>query len=176
MDTHRDAHAAAVLSLVGAVIGTEVFPATVAGYRELLERAARLGTVRRAGVEGTGSFGAVLSRCLPAQGVDVFDVNRPDRTDRRRRGQSDPLDARNAARSVLSGRTRAQAKSGHGPVQMARMHNLAEVSGVKARTQDHYERRIKEGKTRNEVVRCLKRYVAREVFHLVRPTSSQPPL
>ncbi len=28
---------AAVLSLVGAVIGTEVFPATAAGYRELLE-------------------------------------------------------------------------------------------------------------------------------------------
>ncbi|MFF4160753.1 transposase [Streptomyces sp. NPDC001678] len=44
------------------------------------------------------------------------------------------------------------------------------------RTQDYYERRLKEGKTRNEVVRCLKRYVAREVFHLVQPTSSQPPL
>ncbi|MEU5426445.1 transposase [Streptomyces olivoreticuli] len=28
------------------------------------------------------------------------------------------------------------------------------------RTQDYYERRIKEGKTRNEVVLCLKRYVA----------------
>ncbi|WSP75554.1 hypothetical protein OG324_41510 [Streptomyces sp. NBC_01236] len=35
------------------------------------------------------------------------------------------------------------------------------------RTQDYYERRIKEGKTRREIVRCLKRYAAREVFHLV---------
>ncbi|MEV0375429.1 transposase [Streptomyces sp. NPDC050636] len=40
------------------------------------------------------------------------------------------------------------------------------------RTQDCYERRTKEGKTRREIVRCLKRYAAREVFHLVRPTQS----
>ncbi|MFE0512010.1 transposase [Streptomyces sp. NPDC058964] len=38
------------------------------------------------------------------------------------------------------------------------------------RTQDYHERRIKEGKTRREIVRCLKRYAAREVFHLVGPT------
>ncbi|MGY4972977.1 hypothetical protein ACWGCC_27825 [Streptomyces nigrescens] len=38
------------------------------------------------------------------------------------------------------------------------------------RTQDHCERRIKEGKTRREVIRCLKRYAAREFFHLVRPS------
>ncbi|MGW7247977.1 transposase [Streptomyces decoyicus] len=40
------------------------------------------------------------------------------------------------------------------------------------RTQDYYERRTKEGKTRREIVRCLKRYAAREVFHLVRTTQS----
>ncbi|MFC9883246.1 transposase [Streptomyces libani] len=41
------------------------------------------------------------------------------------------------------------------------------------RTQDYFERRVvKEGKTRREIVRCLKRYAAREVFHLVRPTLS----
>nr|WP_244943175.1 hypothetical protein [Streptomyces inhibens] len=38
--------------------------ATAAGYRELLEWARGLGGVRRAGVEGTGSFGAALSRYL----------------------------------------------------------------------------------------------------------------
>lgn len=86
MDTHRDAHVAAVLSLVGEVIGTEEFPASAAGYRDLLGWARASGTVRRAGVEGTGSFGAALSRYLLAQGVDVFDVNRFDRADRRRRG------------------------------------------------------------------------------------------
>ena len=40
------------------------------------------------------------------------------------------------------------------------------------RNRDSYERRTKEGKTRREIVRCLKRYAAREVFHLVRPTQS----
>ncbi|MGP8297826.1 transposase [Streptomyces inhibens] len=40
------------------------------------------------------------------------------------------------------------------------------------RTRDYYERRTKEGKTRREIVRCLKRYAAREVVHLVRPTQS----
>lgn len=69
------------------------------------------------------------------QGVEVFDVNRPDRTDRRRRGKSEPLDAQNAARAVLSGRVRAQAKSGDGPVQIARLYKLAKGSAVKARTQ-----------------------------------------
>ncbi|UKY48820.1 transposase [Streptomyces inhibens] len=40
------------------------------------------------------------------------------------------------------------------------------------RTRDYYERSIKESKTRRERVRCLKRYVAREFFHLVRPEST----
>ncbi|MFC9952896.1 transposase [Streptomyces prasinus] len=42
-------------------------------------------------------------------------------------------------------------------------------------TQAYYERRTKEGKTRREIVRCLKRYAAREVFHLVSPIQSGPP-
>ncbi|MFE0792749.1 transposase [Streptomyces mutabilis] len=42
------------------------------------------------------------------------------------------------------------------------------------RTQAYYERRTQEGKTRREIVRCLKRYAAREVFNLVRPVSRTP--
>ncbi|WP_246201675.1 transposase [Streptomyces alboniger] len=45
---------------------------------------------------------------------------------------------------------------------------------VDPRTQDYYERRIKEGKTRREIVRCLKRYAAREVFHLVKQLQPDP--
>ncbi|WP_405621106.1 transposase [Streptomyces sp. NBC_00076] len=135
MDAHRDAHVASVLSLTGAVLATDEFRATAAGYRDLLKWARRSGAVRRAGVEGTGSYGASLSRYLLAQGVDVFDVNWMDRADRRRRGKSDPLDAQNAARAVLSGRACARAKSGDGPVQIARMYKLTKASAVKARTQ-----------------------------------------
>ncbi|WUT56400.1 IS110 family transposase [Streptomyces canus] len=35
------------------------------------------------------------------------------------------------------------------------------------RTQVYYERRVAEGKTRREIIRCLKRYVAREVYRLI---------
>ncbi|MGW1374149.1 hypothetical protein ACWD6P_07710 [Streptomyces sp. NPDC002446] len=38
------------------------------------------------------SFGAALSRYLLAQGGEVFDLNRSDRSDRRRRGKSDPVE------------------------------------------------------------------------------------
>lgn len=36
-----------------------------------------------------------------------------------------------------------------------------------AKTRVYYERRLAEGKTRREIIRCLKRYVAREIYHLV---------
>jgi transposase len=42
-------------------------------------------------------------------------------------------------------------------------------------TRDYMARRTAEGKTKNEVMRCLKRYIAREVFHALQPppTSSK---
>ncbi|MEU7302793.1 transposase [Streptomyces sp. NPDC007206] len=86
-------------------------------------------------MEGTGTFGAGLSRYLLAQHVEVYEVNRPDRSARRLLGKSDPLDAQAAARAVLSGRARARAKSGDGPVHSARLFKLAKDSAVKARTQ-----------------------------------------
>ncbi|MEU3662418.1 transposase [Streptomyces sp. NPDC032940] len=135
MDTHGEVHVAAVVSPLGKVLGTDSFPATAAGYRQLLVWARKRGTVRRAGVEGTGTFGAGLSRYLLAQQILVYEVNRPDRTARRLLGKSDPLDAQAAARAVLSGRARAQVKSGDGPVHAARIYKLAKDSAVKARTQ-----------------------------------------
>ncbi|MGZ3102397.1 transposase [Streptomyces sp. H72] len=44
------------------------------------------------------------------------------------------------------------------------------------RTQAYYERRTQEGKTRREIIRCLERYAAREVFNRVRPVSRTPAL
>ncbi|MFF7352482.1 transposase [Streptomyces filipinensis] len=44
------------------------------------------------------------------------------------------------------------------------------------RTQAYCERRTQEGKTRREIIRCLKRYAAREVFGLVRTASTDPAL
>ncbi|WP_420718157.1 transposase [Streptomyces sp. NRRL WC-3725] len=59
----------------------------------------------------------------------------------------------------------------------AALHRIVQTRlRVDPRTQDYYERRSKEGKTRREIVRSLKRYAAREVFHLVRPVQPQPSL
>lgn len=55
----------------------------------------------------------------------------------------------------------------------AALHRIVQTRlRVDPRTQDYYERRSKEGKTRREIVRSLERYAAREVFHLVRPVQS----
>ena len=44
-------------------------------------------------------------------------------------------------------------------------------------TRDYLARRIREGKSKKEAIRCLKRYVAREVFAVLRgnPNSSRRP-
>ncbi|MFI6851568.1 transposase [Streptomyces sp. NPDC050416] len=102
--THGEVHVAAVLCPLGQVLGTKSFPATAAGSHRLLGWARKLGTVRRAGVEGTGTFGAGLSRYLLARHVQVYEVNRPDRTARRLLGKSDPLGAQAAARAAQRSR------------------------------------------------------------------------
>jgi transposase len=83
----------------------------------------------------TGSYGAALARHLRAAGVEVIEVNQPDKATRRRRGKTDSLDAESAARAVLSGRASGSAKAGDGPVEMLRMFKLAKSSAIKARTQ-----------------------------------------
>ena len=74
---------------------------------------------------------------------------------RRRRDKTDTLDAEAAARAVLSGRASGSAKAGDGPVEMLRMFKLA------------LARRITEGKTCREAIRCLKRYFAREIYQII---------
>ncbi|MFE5108386.1 IS110 family transposase, partial [Streptomyces sp. NPDC056663] len=37
------------------------------------------------------------------------------------------------------------------------------------RTRDYLRRRLAERKTRREIIRCLKRYVAREIYRLIAP-------
>ncbi|HEY6747912.1 MAG TPA: transposase, partial [Mycobacteriales bacterium] len=130
----KDTHVAAVLTALGALVGTRSFPATAAGYRQLLGWARSFGVLRRVGVEGTGCYGAGLSRYLRAEQVQVLEVNRPDRATRRRRGKTDPVDAEAAARAVLAGRAGLTPKTSDGPVEVLRVFKLARDSAVKART------------------------------------------
>src|SRR6266568_4254791 len=103
VDPHRDSHALAVVHVVSGVV---VFEASVAassdGYAQALTLVDRHASGRRAfAVEGTGSFGAGLTRFLTARGERVFEVGRL-RRERRSGGKSDALDAVRAARSVLA--------------------------------------------------------------------------
>ncbi|MGW3353730.1 IS110 family transposase [Nonomuraea rubra] len=135
VDTHKDVHVAALLTAVGVLVGSKTFPATAAGYRSLLRWAQEFGPVVRAGVECTGSYGAALTRHLRQAGVQVVEVNQPDKATRRRRGKTDAVDAEAAARAVLSERATAVPKSGDGHVEAMRVFKLARDSAVKSRTQ-----------------------------------------
>jgi transposase len=41
-------------------------------------------------------------------------------------------------------------------------------------TQNYTQRRLAEGKTKPEVMRCLKRYIAREIYHALCPSTTKP--
>lgn len=133
VDTHAEFHVAAVIDLVGRQLGHATFPATPAGYRALLAWAEGYGTVGVVGVEGTGAYGAGLTRALTAAGVPVVEVDRPDRKARRDQGKSDPIDAYAAARAAASGRASGTPKSRTGDVESVRVLRVARNGAIRAR-------------------------------------------
>ena len=135
VDTHRDTHVAAVVDATGRVLGSAPFRADVPGYERLNNWLGSLGRVVRVGIEGTGSYGAGLARYLTGAGVEVVEVNRPNRQLRRRFGKTDVTDAQAAARAALNGQATGLPKSGNGPVEAIRMLTVARRSAIKARTQ-----------------------------------------
>ena len=136
VDTHRDAHVAALVDGAGRLLGSESFTAEASGYRRMVAWFGSQGRLVRVGVEGTGSYGAGLARYLTDAGVEVVEVNRPNRQLRRQKGgKSDSVDAEGAARAAASGEATAVPKSGDGPVECLRMLLVARRSAVKARTQ-----------------------------------------
>jgi transposase len=120
VDTHLDLHVAAALDPVGGLLGVEEFKTTTVGYEELVVWLGAFGPVSRVGVEGTGSYGAGLARFLVDHGIEVVEVDRPNRQARARQGKSDPVDAIEAARAALSGRAAGIAKSRDGAVEAMR--------------------------------------------------------
>ena len=245
IDTHKDIHVAAVVDHHGTVLGTEQYSTTRAGHRALLRWMRRFGDLARVGVEGTGSYGAGIARHLTAAGVQVLEVTRPDRSDRRLRGKSDTLDAVNAALAALQGKRTTVPKSRNGRVEALRVLRLTRGGAVKSRraalqllhshivsapdelrdqvrnlsrmqlirtcaawrvdpgacddpvvatrlalkqanralhlavitrmrldprTQAYVARRTAHGLSKREIIRCLKRYLARELYSLLRST------
>ena len=134
VDTHKDVHVAAVLDELGRLLATATFATTTVGYRQLHRWLCSHGEVLAVGVEGTGSWGVGLARFLRARGLNVIEVNRPNRQTRRRKGKSDTVDAEMAARAVLAGDATVTPKTADGPVEALRQLRLARAGALKART------------------------------------------
>jgi transposase len=141
VDTHSDTHTAAALDPTGRLLGHHQFPATPTGYTALLTWLHTFGPVVLVGIEGTGAYGAGLTRYLRTAGIALVEVDRPDRATRRHHGKSDPLDAEAAARAAQSGRATGVPKHRDGQVEALRMLRVARRSAVTQRA--HTQTRIK---------------------------------
>jgi transposase len=101
VDTHR--HAAAVLDPNGGVRGILEVPSDQAGHTRLLRLAEVHASGRRVwALEGTGCYGAGLTRFLVDQGEWVVEIDRPKRPRGRHGAKSDVLDAVRAGREALA--------------------------------------------------------------------------
>lgn len=135
VDTHLDTHVGVIIDEQGKLLGVLSVSANVNGYHTLWHWAQSFGHLRRAGIEGTGTYGAGLTHFLRSKTVEIIEINRPDRSQRRFQGKSDPTDAENAARMVLSGKAQAIPKLQTGIAEAMRMVSVARRSAVKAKTQ-----------------------------------------
>jgi transposase len=115
VDTHKHTHTAAVVvAATGAVLQQVTVPATPAGYQQLLTLASQQPGQRVWAIEGTGGYGAGLTRFLQAHAEQVVELDRPKRAARRHGAKSDPLDAIRAAREALGRDQLAQPRAaGH---------------------------------------------------------------
>jgi transposase len=75
VDTHLDIHVGVVIDTAGRLLGTLSVGTHNEGYKQLLCWAQTFGLLRRAGVEGTGSYGAALTHVLQGNGVKVIEIN-----------------------------------------------------------------------------------------------------
>jgi transposase len=101
VDTHKHTHTAAVVAAAtGATTVTMTVAATAAGYQQLLELADQHDRRRVWAIEGTGGYGAGLTRFLTAHHEQVVELDRPKRAARRHGAKSDPIDATRAAREA----------------------------------------------------------------------------
>ena len=158
VDTHRDRHAAAVLDPNGGVRATLEVPSDRVGYARLL----RLAEVQAAGrrvwaLEGTGCYGAGLTRFLVDQGEWVVEIDRPKR----------PGAATTPRGCVGRGPGRAEpaAESGLAHIVMLRQVHHGP-------TRAYTSRRIAQGKSQREIRRSLKRTIARQLYRLLERTAT----
>ena len=136
VDTHLDVHVAAALDERGALLGVESFATTPRGYEALLAWLESFGTLELIGVEGTGSYGAGLTRHLHGHGVRSGrsgSAQPPEAP--AHKASPTPDDAVAAARAAQGGDANGSAKTRDGNVEAMRVLRVARSSARRSRTQ-----------------------------------------
>ena len=143
-DTHQLTHHVGIIDECLRPVADREFAATEAGYRELAAWMAGFGSagrVGRVGVESTGSYGAGLTRFLLAAGIEVVEVQRPEKSTRGQQGKSDVIDAYSAARQAATGVASGLPKITTGIVESIRAIKVARDGAVKDRTRAYSQLR-----------------------------------
>ena len=162
VDTHRDAHTAAIVTAVtGAVIHTEEIRSDAFGNKRIL-RCAQLHAPgpRVWAIESSGSYGSGLATFLLEHGEWVVEIDRPARPANRNGAKSDELDAVRAAREALSRRHLAQPRR-RGDREALRVLLNTRRSAVRARTKAINHLKALVVTSREEVRHQLRRHDTR---------------
>ena len=133
VDTHKDLHVAAVVDEQDRILASESFATTRQGYKQMLTWMRSFGEVVRVGIECTGTYGAGLLRYLEQAGITVLEVTAPDKSDRRKRGKDDTLDAGNAAHAAFAGVRTVTPKKRDGMVESLRVLKVCRKTAIQAR-------------------------------------------
>ena len=134
VDTHAATHTLVIVDARSQRVREQLaLEANRSGFRRALRLARRRAPGCRVwAVEGTGSYGAGLTRFLHERGERVREIERPKRA-RGRRGKSDVLDAERAARELLAGSAGSQPRS-NPQTQALRALLVTRESAVRQRT------------------------------------------
>ena len=132
VDTHLDVHVAAALDDLGALLGTESFATTPAGYAELFDWLARFACGRGSHRGAPGCCRAGLCRC--STGASRWSRSTA-RTARTATGPASPMSWTRSPRqrAALSGQARGLPKGGDGPVEAMRVLLIAKRSAASER-------------------------------------------
>jgi len=133
VDTHKELHVAAVVDATDTVLATESLSTTRAGYPAMLRWMRSYGDIARVGVECTGSYGAGLMRHLDTAGLDVLEVTAGDKTDRRKRGKDDTIDAEQAAHAAFARVRTVTPRAHNGMVESLRALKIVRKTAIAGR-------------------------------------------
>jgi transposase len=190
VDAHTDEHHLAVLDLQGRLLGAAAFPTTAAGYEQLIGWLGEHGRVDRVGVESTGAYAAGLVRERTA-GIRVIEVNQPrtvqlfavctqsasellvtagQNIDRLHTEAAFARICGAAPIPASSGRTTRHRLDYGSDRQANRALHMIAVCRLRHcdQTRAYVARRTADGLNRREILRCLKRYIARQAHHTLR--------